>query len=198
MPAIPHIVLAEGESYTTSIRRLNEFNYTGLNRKVSPGGHLAAFHPAPRDSNGYAVRVGTELCVPGIPPPRDLDELEARLQESMPHTRLVRVNDAAQHENLTPRLRSALGRVNRTVDAFFQVKPTAQSAGSPHRAAASAPTGPTGSPGRTTGGSRLPTAAPMSPSSIQLGQPRAATSNPSLSALCQSVAGGAPVSRDAT
>ena len=42
----------------------------------------------------------------------------------MPHARLVRVHDAAQREDLTPRLRCALGKVRKTVDAFFQVKPT--------------------------------------------------------------------------
>ena len=125
-PVLPHVVLADGEPYTASVRRLRDFNYHGVERGTYPGGHLAAFHPSPRDSNGcgYGVRVGTPLCVPGIPPPRDLDELEARLAVTMPHARLVRVHDAAQREDLTPRLRCALGKVRKTVDAFFQVKPT--------------------------------------------------------------------------
>ena len=61
-PALPHVVLTEGETYTAAVRRLQEFNYYGIKRKDHPGGHLAAFHPAPRDSNGYGVRVGAQRC----------------------------------------------------------------------------------------------------------------------------------------
>ena len=122
-PVLPHVVLAEGESYTASVRRLNEFNYHGLDRKKHPGGHLAAFHPAPRDSNGYGVRVGTTLCVPGLPAPRNLDELEARLRDTMPHTRLVRVHDAAQRADLTPRLRCALDFSLQCVRAASRCRP---------------------------------------------------------------------------